>query len=444
MSGRQATGGHRVLIVSPHFPPVNAPDMQRIRMSLPYFREFGWEPFVLAVRPDGTEALDPLLSETVPEDVTVDRVRPLPASICSWFGVGNIALRALPQLYARGCRLISSHAIDLVYFSTTMFLSMPLGRVWKRQFGTSYVLDMQDPWVSDYYDTHPDARRPPKMFAAQRMHAIFEPWTMSEADGIIAVSPDYIDTLRQRYPRLKDRPCVTLPFGAARGDFDLIARHPRGNEQFSRHDGRLHGVYAGRAGDDLAPALDIVFRALKAGLQSAPELFGRVAIDFVGTDYATDGRARKTVEPIAQRAGVAAYVREQTARLPYFDTLQLLEDADFLLIAGSDDPAYTASKVYPYILARKPLLAVVHEHSTIVSVLRETRAGVVVTFSSAPDENERAAAAGRLLACWRQILAAPRSPDTDWAAFDQYTAREMTRRQCDLFDDVLACQPKAA
>jgi hypothetical protein len=33
-----------LLIVSPHFVPINAPDMQRVRMSLIYFAEFGWKP----------------------------------------------------------------------------------------------------------------------------------------------------------------------------------------------------------------------------------------------------------------------------------------------------------------------------------------------------------------------------------------------------------------
>lgn len=32
----------RVLIISPHFPPINAPDMQRVRMSLPYYKDMGW------------------------------------------------------------------------------------------------------------------------------------------------------------------------------------------------------------------------------------------------------------------------------------------------------------------------------------------------------------------------------------------------------------------
>ncbi|MEO8204529.1 MAG: hypothetical protein ABI615_00005, partial [Chthoniobacterales bacterium] len=60
----------KVLIVSPHFPPVNAPDMQRVRMALPYFTEFGWEPTVLCVDEDYVEAgRDPYLERSLPSDI---------------------------------------------------------------------------------------------------------------------------------------------------------------------------------------------------------------------------------------------------------------------------------------------------------------------------------------------------------------------------------------
>lgn len=41
---------NRSLIVSPRFPPINAPDLHRVRHSLPYFHRTGWES-VLAKAP---------------------------------------------------------------------------------------------------------------------------------------------------------------------------------------------------------------------------------------------------------------------------------------------------------------------------------------------------------------------------------------------------------
>jgi glycosyltransferase involved in cell wall biosynthesis len=351
--------------------------------------------------------------------------------------VGNLALRALPFLYAAGRRLIADEHIDLVYFSTTAFFAMPLGRVWKREFGVSLVLDFQDPWLSDYYETHPDVPAPPKYGLARRAHTVLERWTLEKTDGIVSVSKDYIDTLRRRYSWISDRPSITLPFGASPADFDLLDDHPIANRFFSPGDGRRHGVYVGRGGGDMAVAVDIIFRAFASGLVSAPEVFEHVDLHFVGTDYASAGRSRKTIEPAAERAGVDGRVRESTARVPYFEALQLLRDADFLLVIGSDDAAYTPSKIYPYLFAGKPIVAVVHQHSAVVDVLRRADNCVIVTFGSTVDERARTSAAGRLADEWRQLLVRESWPHSDAAHLEPFTAREMARQQCALFDAVL-------
>ena len=141
----------RLLIVAPHFPPVNAPDMQRVRMSLPHYRSFGWDPIVLTVdAARQPEPADALLSKTVPSDIPVIRTGALPLALTGLFGIGNVAIRAYGHLLAAGLRIIREAQIDLVFFSTTMFLCMPLGRVWQRQTKTPFVLDLQDPWASDY------------------------------------------------------------------------------------------------------------------------------------------------------------------------------------------------------------------------------------------------------------------------------------------------------
>src|SRR5205809_1604886 len=97
----------RVLIVSPRFPPSSAADIHRVRLSLQHFTDFGWDPTVLAVRPDFVEGCnEPLLLETVPAGTTVRHVRALPSKLTRRVGLGDLGLRSLPFLYRAGARII--------------------------------------------------------------------------------------------------------------------------------------------------------------------------------------------------------------------------------------------------------------------------------------------------------------------------------------------------
>jgi hypothetical protein len=429
----------RVLIVSPHFPPVNAPDMHRIRMSLPHFSDYGWTPLVLTVREEDQEApIDPSLLALVPEEVPVTRTAALPLWLTGLAGVRNVGIRAFAHLYRAGARLIREHDVDLVYFSTTMFVTMALGRLWKQRFGVPYVIDMQDPWLSTYHDDKPGSERPPKYAAARCLHAVLEPWTMREVGGLVSVSPAYVDTLRRRYPWIEADVCATIPFGVSARDFDA-AESTAVPPESSAAGGSLGGLYVGRAGSDMATALTILFRALRNGSASSAVL-SRVALSFVGTDYAPAARAVKSVEPLAVREGVAAQVTEQTARIGYLDMLAALRSADFLVVIGSDDPQYSASKVYPYLMAGRPVVAIVHEQSPVADLIRRAAAGVVVTFSGRDDVE----GPSRMLeASWPAMLERlPFVPDVDLAVLAPYGARELTRQQCRLFDAVL--QPAQA
>lgn len=63
----------------------------------------------------------------------------------------------------------------------------------------------------------------------------------------------------------------------------------------------------------------------------------------------------------------------------------------------SDDPKYTASKVYPYLRTQKPLLAIFNENSNTVTALNEcTDGGIILTFNSE---------AAHLTGTLRQVLA---------------------------------------
>src|SRR5262249_10841993 len=78
---------------------------------------------------------------------------------------------------------------------------------------------------------------------------------------------------------------------------------------------------------------------------------------------------------------VQDYVTEITDRLPYFESLYLLDQAQLIIVPGSTDTAYTASKIYPYVLLNKKLLAVFNYNSSVVSLLQKIGYGQLVVFN---------------------------------------------------------------
>lgn len=444
----------RVLIVSPHFPPVNAADHQRVRMAFPYLNEFGWSAEVVAVEPKAVEGanLDPLLEDTVPSEVPVHRVSAVPARFTRKIGLGNLALRALPFLGRMGSSLLrrgsKGQRFDLVYFSTTQFPVMILGPIWKRRFGIPYAVDFQDPWVDDYYER--TGTQPPGGRFRRRLDSLLanqlEPRVMRNVSEVTVVSPDYREALKTRYSYLTDDQFTVLPFGAPQRDFEMLSEMQVRDVAFDSTDGKRHWAYVGAVGPIMAPSLRLLFEGLRRSRQAAPTRWANVILHFVGTSYAPAGKGVETVRPIAREFGVADMVEEKTDRIGYFEALRTISDADALLVLGSDSPSYTASKLYPYILARRPMLSVLHEQSPAVEIVRKCRAGELVTFDPANLEASNEQMRRALLRLRVQSAKVEREKlkvessgeqsaiQTDWEEFKQYSAREMTRRMCAVFD----------
>lgn len=429
----------RVLIVSPHFPPVNAPDMQRVRMSLPYFRECGWEPTVLAVGAARVEGLrDPLLAATVPADVPVHRVGALAARWTRLAGFGNIAYRAWFALDSAGRRLLRESRIDLVYFSTTQFVTTALGRRWRRDFGVPFVIDIQDPWRTDYYD-RPGAPRPPggwKYRFARWQAARLEERSWRDAAGFISVSDRYLAQLRARYPWFAAKPAATIPFGAPEADFDHVRARPEIAPAFAREPGMIHLVSVGAAGPIMRPALERLFTAVRAlGVQS-PAIAARLRFHFIGTSYAPAGRAEPSVLPVAAACGVTAGVSEQPERVGYFTAIRTMLDADAIVIPGSDDPAYVPSKTAACFLAGKPVLTIAPAGSALAQTARELGLGRLAVFPP-PAENPEAAEAFLRTLAGNPSQLQPAAPGAA-PVFAALTARARTHQQCAFFARALA------
>ncbi|MBK8087401.1 MAG: glycosyltransferase [Chitinophagaceae bacterium] len=423
----------RVLIISPHFPPVNAPDMQRVRMSLPFYKEMGWEAEVICVDEQYTDGFtDELLSETIPADIPVHKVKALPLRYTRKFGLGSLSIRSYYHFKQKGTELLEKKKFDLVFFSTTMFHVIALGRYWKEKFGGPFVVDMQDPWRNDFYLSRPKSVRPPKFKMAYTIHKKMEAYTMPHADGIISVSKGYINELQRRYPVLASIPSVVIPFGLAENDFVFTRRKQIAPEVITATKDKINVVYIGAL---LRQAFIPMLRALFTALKTHVADIDQYHFYFIGTSYAT-GTQEKIVEELADELGIPQLVTEIPERISYFSALATLMHADILLIPGSVDKDYNASKVYNNVFAGKPVFCMFHEKSLVFDFIRKTNAGIAVGLNEDDNEVSMLAKIEEVMPGFQTLhLLKPAVIKTE---IDKYSAFNMTARQVELFNKVVS------
>jgi len=418
----------RVLIVTPHWPPLTFPDMHRARTALPYMSEFGWKPLILSIDPAEMEGFqDPTLVQTISAETAQWKAGAISKVWTAMLGLNQGGWRSLWHLYRLGGLIIEKEKPDVIFFSTSLFPVMILGPMWKKKYGVPYILDFQDPWVPDRRGLELAATGM-KARLSRALDRVMEPYAVKQASHIISVSPAYSEMLSSRYALGPDH-FTTLPFGAPESDFKFVADHAIVQNVFRLDDGLRHWVYTGRGGKDLTLSLRAIFLALDKARRQAPNKWNHLRLHFIGTQYAPSPNAPKAIEQLAIACGVGDLVLEKTERIGYLESLRCMLDAEALVIPGSEDPSYTASKIYPCILARKPLLAIFHERSSVCDVLRKTGAGELVTFS---DRESSEAVSTRITQNWFDHWPLG-SPSTDWNAFSAYTAREMTQKMCQAF-----------
>jgi hypothetical protein len=424
----------RVLIIGADFTPSSYPPALRIRFLVSHLREFGWEPVILTTDPRYYETeIDEENQKLLPADLEVIRTRAIPAALTRKFHFGDLGLRSLWHHWRAMNALIPQKKIELVFITVPPNYAMLLGRLAHQRFGIPYVLDYQDPVVTAYYWKLPRSQRPPKYALVYPISRCMEALAVSKVANLTTVSKGTVEGVIEKRPWLAD--VTEIPLGIEPADFEYLRQHPRANPVFDPRDGLLHVSYVGRGGADMLPSLRAVFHAVIAGLERWPDLFGRLRLHFVGTTYAHRAEGQYQVLPLARELKLERCVDEHPGRVPYLTALQILLDSHALLVVGSELPHYTASKIFPYIVSARPLLAVFHEKSSVVTILKETQAGEVIEFgASRPVSATVEDIAGQL----RNLLALPPNsrPSTRWDIFERYTAKAMTGRLAAVFDRV--------
>ena len=375
--------------------------MHRVRMVLPFMKDTGWNCEVLAVTPQSVSMpIDVWMEAGIPGDIPVHRVQAAALRWAAVPGLGSLDVRALRILRRTGDRLLASGRFDIVYFSTTAFGLHVLGPHWRGRYNVPFVMDYQDPWVTDYYREHPDVVPPGgrlKYAVADCISRYREPRVLKHCSGITTVSEKYPQQLQQRYPFTANLPATVLPFPGAPRDLQRVVADGITQSCFDSNDGRQHWVYVGVSGPIMRHSLSALFSAIRTHADQHPEFLENTRLHFIGTSYAAAGTAAPVVLPIAREFGLETLVEEQTDRVTYSEAMRCLVDADALLVPGSDESGYNASKLFPYLLARKPTLIIFHRDSPVFRLVSEVAGATLVGFR---DDQSRDDIAAQIRKAW--------------------------------------------
>jgi glycosyltransferase involved in cell wall biosynthesis len=380
----------KVLLVTMYFPPAGGGGVQRPLKLATHLPELGIETHVLA--PDDPKWIHRDEDLHAPTLAWVHRARYLgpkgrrPAE--ELHGTQGIE-RYTKQLQLAGRRLLvpdenvswnvtaipaairiaRREGIDVVVTTSPPSSVHLIGAAVKRAVRIPWIADLRDSIVAH---PHRHAERLLVRAKEQGEHAVAA-LVARQADAIVAVSDAIAEEMRARNPR---GAVTTIANGSDFDDFAGLA-YARGDRFRITHTGSFFGKR------DPRPFLT----ALKqTGLED-------VVARFLGDFRSSDREWAEQLE-LGDRLELIPYA-------PRRRSLELQRDSDALLLlipdAGGRGRGVLSGKVFEYLAAERPILALVPPDGAAAGLIRDAKAGIVV----APDDVDGIAAALRELhAVW--------------------------------------------
>lgn len=431
----------RVLMLSPHFPPDSNAATHRVRLLAPHLPEYGWDPIVVTAEPAGYEGrLDTALETLVPPSLRVVRCQAWSPRWTRRVGIGDLGLRLLVPALRTCASLVRRERIDAVFITTYPIYTAAIGPMLKRAYGVPYVVDLQDPWVGAWgreVGGGPDGAPDPKSRLTRAIAARLEHPVLSGAAAITAVSARTCEDVFDRWPSLRGRPSAAIPIGVEPSDFEAV-RAGQWTRHFDPTDGLVHVCSVGTILPMGADVVRAVVKALADLRRRCPQIAGRLRVHFFGTSNERGATAADRVRPLAEAAGIGDLVTEHAARVDYLEAVRIQESAQALLLLGSTEPHYTASRLYPALMARRPLLAIYHDASSVVEILRRGTRPPTVRIVSFTDREPIGAKSALISAALQSLGECPQyvAGHVSERVIAEYSARTLAGQLAGLLDRV--------
>jgi len=383
----------RILYITYFFPPLGTVGVMRTLKFIKYLPDFGIKPTVITVKPIHHYAFDYSLLREIPEDIRVIKTESLePLRIMKilkdfktkfkkeehkssqmlspgrrWGGIISRALlppdekvlwhpflipSALTEFKGRGYKaIITTSPPESIHLA---------GLIIHKITGIPWIADFRDGWTT----THIRRIQPP---ISRVIDEFFEKLVIRNCTKIITITDELRDEFIERYPETNPDKFITITNGY---DPQVIDWHPPRKDTT-----KLVITHCGSF-TTLQSALNLL-NSVRDLLQESPSIEEKLQIRFVGV------MKEEEVEMI-ERSGLSSVV-EILGYLPHRESLEEQLNADILLLIAPGDIEKTRiySKVFEYLWARRPILAIAPEGAT-VDMIRREGTGIIIH----PDDRE--------------------------------------------------------
>ena len=365
----------RALIVSYYFPPAGGGGVQRVLKLCKHLPAFGWDVDVLAPDDPKWVAHDPGLAAEIPAGTVVHRARyrgpsderPAADVLAGADGLRGVATRAglygrqllvpdprvvwVPDAARAAVRIVRERSASVVLTTSPPSSAHMIGNLVARRTGVPWIADLRDSWLAN-----PHRRYDRRSVRAKR--ALLETMarrTFAKVSALTAVTETIADEARALAPA--GTPSAVISHGC---DFDEFAglEHTPSDRLRILHAGFFFGVRSPR------PFLEALARLLA----DRPELREVIEARFVGGFRTADRHW-------AESLGLGAALRID-GFLPHDQALAAMKGADALLLliprAGGLGLSVLSGKLFEYLAAERPVLALVPPEGIAADLLRST------------------------------------------------------------------------
>jgi len=374
----------KVLIISYYFPPIGGVGSIRIVKFVKYLSNFGWQPIVLTVDSKDDYYIDGSLLEEIP-DVKIYRTKLLPfihdifkrkkevlkekkevikepKGIRKFLGehlyIPDNKIRWYPYAVKKGIEIIKNENIDIIFTSGAPFSVHLIGLKLKKITKKPWVVDFRDPWIGHPYLDYPS-------FISKWIQIKLEKNVIKRADKVISATQPITENFIKRYNKLPKEKFITITNGYDKDDFKgiTIQKNINKKEIIITYLGSIYNAH---------PIKDFLL-ALKKCQEEDANLSSKLKIRIVGL---VDDVNKNYINEIGLNALI-----EIIPWQPHKESLKYLFEGDVLLLLlayGKGSDMFYTGKIFEYLMAKKPILALIPE-GILSNLIKELNVGFVIS-----------------------------------------------------------------